>query len=185
MSVIDFMFSDRQQRILGALLLQPEREFGTNELVAIGGPGTGAGRNIIQALEKSDVVLRSSRGNQVVYSINRKNPIYNELRSICLKTFGMRDVVADILRPFGDRIEIAFLFGSIVKGTDRAGSDVDLMVVGDVDVFDLGEAVQKLENALGREIDLQLHSSEEWKRLAGDRVIAAIMEGEKIMVVGS
>lgn len=184
MSVIDFMLSERQQRILSALILHPDRHYGTNELIAIAGPGVGAGRNVIQALEKSGIVLRSSRGNQVVYSINTRNPIYGELRAICLKTFGMKEVVADVLRSFGDRIEMAFLFGSIVKGTDRPDSDVDLMVVGDVDIFEMGEATQKLEEILGREIDLNLHSSEEWKQLAGDRVIGAIMDEDKIMVVG-
>lgn len=184
MSAIDFMLSGRQQRMLGALLLNPEKEFGTNELLSIGGPGVGAGRNIIRAFERSDIVVKSSRGNQVVYSINSKNPIYNELRLICLKTFGLRDVIAGVLRPLRDRIELAFIFGSIVKGSERASSDVDLMVVGNIDFLEIGEAVQKMEEVVGREIDLQLHTSEEWKQLAGDRVIGAIMGGEKIMVVG-
>lgn len=184
MSVIDFMLSERQQNILSALILHPDRQYGTNELLAIAGSGVGAGRNVIQALEKSGIVLRSSRGNQVVYSINTRNPIYNELRSICLKTFGMKDVVADALRPFGDRIQLAFMFGSIVKGTDRPDSDVDLMVVGDLDIFEMGEATEKLQAILGRDIDLNLHSPEEWKRLAGDRVIGAIMKEDKIMVIG-
>jgi uncharacterized protein len=184
MSVIDFMLSTRQQRMLGALLLNPEKEFRTNELLSIGGPGVGAGRNIIRAFEKSDIVVKSPRGNQILYSINSKNPIYNDLRSICLKTFGLKDVVECALRPFGDHIELAFIFGSIVKGAERASSDVDLMVVGNVGIFEMGEAVHKLEEVLGREIDLQLHTSEEWKQLAGDRVIGAIMRGEKIMVLG-
>lgn len=184
MSVIDFMLSERQQKMLRVLLLNPERQFGTNELVAIGGAGTGAGRNVLRAFEASDIVVRSARGNQILYSINTRNPIHAELRLICLKTFGLRDVVRGHLEPFGDRIELAFIFGSIVKGTDRSTSDVDLMVVGDVDFFEMGEAVQKMEGILGREIDLQLHSSEEWKRLAGDRVIGAIMTGDKIVVVG-
>lgn len=184
MSIINFMLSDRQQRMLRALILNPEKEFGTNELQTIGGPGVGAGRNIIQAFEKSDIVIKSKRGNQVVYSINSKNPIYKELRSICFKTFGLKDIVESVLRPFGDRIKLAFIFGSLVKGTERSNSDVDLMVVGDIDIFDMGEAMRKLEEVIGREIDLQLHKPEEWNQLAGDRVINAIMEGEKIMVIG-
>ncbi|NTF23597.1 nucleotidyltransferase domain-containing protein [Agrobacterium rubi] len=184
MSVIDFMLSERQQRVLSALILHPGRQYGTNELLAIAGSGVGAGRNVIAGLEKSGIVLRAIRGNQVVYSINTGNPIYSELRAICLKTFGMKEVVADALRQFGDRIQLAFMFGSIVKGTDRPDSDVDLMVVGDVDVFELAEATEKLQAILGREIDLNLHSPEEWKQLASDRVIGAIMKEDKIMVVG-
>lgn len=184
MSSIDFMLSERQQRMLGALILHPEKQFGTNELLAIGGAGVGAGRNVIQAFERSDVVVKSARGNQLLYSINTASPIYTDLRSICLKTFGMADVVARELEPFRGKIEQAFLFGSVVRGEERADSDVDLMVVGDLDVFDLGSAVENMQKTLGREIDLNLHTPEDWARLSNDRVISAILKGEKIMVMG-
>lgn len=184
MSSIDFMFSDRQQKMLAALILHPDKQYGTNELVAIGGSGVGAGRHVIAAFEKSGVVVKQKRGNQVVYSINTLNPIYPELRSICLKTFGMAEVVREELSPFAGRIELAFLFGSMVRGTERADSDVDLMVVGDLDPFELGVAVERMQRALGRDVDLNLHTPAEWKGLENDRVIGAIMKEEKIMVVG-
>jgi predicted nucleotidyltransferase len=184
MSSIDFMLTDRQQKMLAALILHPERQYGTNELLAIGGAGVGAGRAVIEAFENSGVVVKQKRGNQLLYAINLHNPIYSDLRSICLKTFGMADVVAQELQPFKDRIQLAFLFGSMVRGAERPDSDVDLMVVGDLDVFELGEAVERMQKILGREVDLNLHTSEEWKSLAGDRVIAAIMKENKIMVVG-
>lgn len=185
MSMVDFMLSERQRRMLGVLLMNPDSQFGTNELLSIGGPGVGAGRNVLRSFEKADLVVRSTRGNQVVYSINKRNPIFPELRSICLKTFGVKDVVAEGLKPFADHIKLAFIFGSIVKGTARSGSDVDLMVVGDVDIFEMGEVVGKMGEVLGREVDLQLHTPEDWERLKDDRVIRGIMEGEKIMVVGA
>jgi predicted nucleotidyltransferase len=184
MSSIDFMLTDRQQKMLAALLLHPERQYGTNELLAIGGAGVGAGRAVIEAFENSGVVVKQKRGNQLLYAINLHNPIYSDLRSICLKTFGMADVVAQELQPFRDRIDLAFIFGSMVRGAERPDSDVDLMVVGDLDIFELGEAVERMQKILGREVDLNLHTPEEWKSLAGDRVITAIMKEEKIMVVG-
>lgn len=184
MSSVDFMLSERQQKMLGALILHPDRQYGTNELLAIGGPGTGAGRNVIEAFERSGVVVKERRGNQLLYSINTANPIYPDLRSICMKTFGMADVVARELEPFRDRIELAFLFGSMVRGTERPGSDVDLMVVGDVDLFELGEAVDRMQQVLGRDIDLNLHTPSEWKALENDRVIGAIMKEDRIVVIG-
>lgn len=183
MSAIDFMLSDRQQKMLGALILHPEKQYGTNELLSIGGPGVGAGRNVLQAMERSGIVKKATRGNQLLYSINTKSPIYSDLRSMCLKTFGMADVVSRELEPFKDSIQQAFLFGSIVKGNERADSDVDLMVIGDVDMFEMGTVIERLQQALGREVDLNLHSPDEWQRLAVDRVIGEIMKGDKIMVI--
>lgn len=184
MSSIDFMLSVRQQKMLTALLLHPDRQYGTNELLSIGGAGVGAGRNAIQAMERSGIVVKSARGNQLLYSINTASPIYGDLRSICMKTFGMADVVARELEPFRDRIEQAFLFGSVVGGDERPDSDVDLMVVADLDVFELGAAIERLQETFCREVDLNLHTPEEWRRLANDRVVGAIMKGDKIMVIG-
>ena len=184
MSSVDFLLSKRQQKMLAAMLLSPERQFGTNELIALGGPGVGAGRNVIKAFEKSGVVVKAVRGNQLLYSINRGHPIYAELWSICMKTFGIADVVAQALQPFRDRVEAAFIFGSIARGSDRPDSDVDLMVVGDIDVFELGPAVERLQEVLGREVDPSLHTSADWMKLTADRV-AAIMKEDRIIVIGS
>ncbi|RVI97662.1 nucleotidyltransferase domain-containing protein [Sinorhizobium meliloti] len=183
MSGIDFMLSERQQRMLGALLLHPDRQYGSNELIAIGGPGYGAGRRILEQFERSAIVVKTARGNQRLYSVNIRHPIYPDLRSICFKTFGIAEVIAGALAPFNDRISLAFVFGSMAQGTERTDSDVDLTVVGNVDVFDLGEAIERIQTVLGREVDLNLHTPEEWASLQSDKVIGAILKKDKIMVI--
>ncbi|MBX5167025.1 MULTISPECIES: nucleotidyltransferase domain-containing protein [unclassified Rhizobium] len=184
MSSIDFLLSRRQQKMLAALLIDPCRQFGTNELVAVGGQGIGAGRNVTRSFEASGIVMKAARGYQVLYSINRQHPIYPDLRSICMKSFGLADVVAQELHSFRDRIDFAFIFGSIARGSDGPESDVDLLIVGNIDVFELGSALERLQGTLGRVIDLNLHTPSEWKRLASDRVMDAIMNGAKITVIG-
>lgn len=184
MSIVDFMFTSRQQRMLRALLLHPDRQYGTNELIAVGGPGSGAGKRVVDQFEQAGIVVMAKRGNQQLYTANTLHPIYRELRSICLKTFGLADVIATELRPFEDRIVYGFVFGSIAEGGDRASSDVDLMVVGDVDVLDLGLAVENIEGALGRRLDLNLHTPLEWQDLQTDEIVKSIIRSEKIVVIG-
>lgn len=77
-----------------------------------------------------------------------------------MKTFGMADVIAMELLPFREKIEAAFVFGSVARGSDRPDSDVDM--------FDLGPVLQRLQQALGREVDLNLHTPSEWRALAAD-----------------
>lgn len=178
------MLSKRQQKMLGALLLRPDRQYGSNELIAISGSGYGAGRRILEQFERSAIVVKSSRGNQRLYAANRRHPIYQELRSICFKTFGIAEVIAAELAPIMDRISLAFVFGSIAHGTERTDSDIDLMVVGHIDVFDLGQAIERIQNLLGRDVDLNLYSDEECNDLQSDHVIAAIMSAERIMIIG-
>lgn len=182
LSTIDFLLTERQQKMLRALLLHPDRQYGSNELIAIGGPGTGAGRRILDRFEQSAIVVKSARGNQRLYSVNTRHPIYAELRSICMKTFGIADVIAEELALFKDSIDLAFVFGSLAEGAERPNSDVDLMVVGRLDVFDLGEPIERIERALGRQVDLNLHTPEEWKALQGDHITEAILKKKKIVV---
>ena len=182
MSIVDFMLSVRQQRMLRAILLHPDREFGSNELVAIGGPGNGAGKRVLDGFEKSGVVTRTARGNQRLYRANKAHPIYPELRAICRKTFGIGDTVAAELAPFSDRIILAIVFGSVARGAERADSDLDLMIVGDLDVMELGIAIERIGEATGRSVDLNLHASEDWDRLQGDRIIIKIIEGERMVL---
>jgi predicted nucleotidyltransferase len=183
LSSIDFLLTERQQRMLAALLLHPERQYGSNELIAIGGPGSGAGRRILDQFENSGIALKTARGNQRLYSANKRHPIYPDMRAICFKTFGIGNRIAGELAPFKGSIELAFVFGSIAQGTERADSDVDLMVIGDLDVFELGAAIERIQEALGRELDLNLHTPGEWEELQSDRLISAIMRKEKIMVI--
>lgn len=56
--------------MLAALLLHPEREYGTNELISLSGGGKGAGRNVIKEFEASNIIMEKTLGNQVVVFIN-------------------------------------------------------------------------------------------------------------------
>ncbi len=168
--------------MLSALLLHPDRQYGSNELIAIGGPGQGAGKRILEQFETSGVVTKTPRGNQRLYLANRQHPIYPELRSICLKTFGLADVIGEELSQYREHISEAFVFGSIAQGTDKPQSDVDLMLVANLDLLELGEVLERLESALGRRIDLNLYTDEEWAAAQGDRVVRSIMESPQITI---
>jgi predicted nucleotidyltransferase len=51
------------------------------------------------------------------------------LLRIVTKTFGVAEVLRKMLVPFKNRIRLAFIYGSIAKGTANAARDVDLLVV--------------------------------------------------------
>ncbi|TCR75580.1 winged helix-turn-helix domain-containing protein [Rhizobium sp. BK376] len=116
MSSADFLLSERQQKLLRALFLHGEGQFSVSDLIRIAGPRNGATQRILDSFEKAGVVTREPRGNQRLYSVNKKYPFYPELRSICLKTFGLADVISDELMKFAPNIQTAFVFGSIARG---------------------------------------------------------------------
>lgn len=69
---------------------------------------------------------RCKLGNQKHFQANAASPVFAELRGLVLKTVGLADVLRVALVPLAPQIAQAFVFGSIAKQQDVAGSDVDL-----------------------------------------------------------
>lgn len=184
----DALFSKVQQRVLGLLLLNPERSFYTNEIVRLAHIGVGAVQRELAKLEAAGLALTHLVGNQKRYQANRNMPIFHELRAIFIKTCGLADVLRQALSDLGDRIELAFIYGSLAKGSDTAGSDVDLMLIGNnlayADVF---EALSQCEAQLGRAVNPTIYTSAELQaRLHdGNGFITAVMQHAKIFLIGS
>jgi len=185
MSAADFLFTDRQKRLLAALLLHPERSYSVAELRKIAGPGRGATSNIIDAMHNAGLVQEQRVGNQRRLSANVDHPIYPELRSICRKTFGVTEPVREALAAVPGEIDFAFIFGSVATGKERPDSDIDLFVVGGFDYLGLTESVARLEKELGREIHVNAYGRDEWRALASDTVVGSIVRGPKLMVIGN
>jgi predicted nucleotidyltransferase len=183
MATLDFMMSRRLQRLLGALYLDSGRSFSLSDLIRIGGAGRGATQNAVEGLLEAGLVQDRRIGNQRLFTVNVSHPLYPDLRSIALKSFGLADRLRDALASFGEAIEEAFVFGSIVKGSEKASSDIDLIAIGTADLFDVDRALEDAERDLGRPIHVNLYAPQEWARLQKDPVLAAIVTGPKIMVV--
>lgn len=177
-----------QQRLLGVLFGTPDRSYYRNELMRLTGSGKGALQRELDRLEKSGLVTMRSVGNQKHYQANPESPIYEELRAIVVKTFGVADVVRQALLALSGRITAAFIYGSVAKRTDTAKSDIDLFVLSEkVSYQDLFKALQAAEKKLGRKISPTVHSSAELARKRKERssFVVRILEQPKIFLIGS
>ena len=83
-------------------------------------------------LETVGLVTVRRVGNQKHYQANPATPIFEELCGIVAKTFGIADILRGALNTLLPNIDLAFIYGSVAKGTEHAASDIDLMVVGDL-----------------------------------------------------
>lgn len=186
MSMVDFLIAPRMQRVLAALLVNPNREFSYNELIEVSQAGRNGGRETIQRLAEGGVVLERRLANQRRFRANPAFPLYAELRAICAKSFGMTECIKTMLEPMAPSIKLAFVFGSVAEGRDHADSDIDLLVVGDVDVLELSAAASAAEAELGRPVHLSAYGSDEWEHLLQtDKVMMRIADGPKLMVIGN
>src|SRR5690606_9799523 len=106
---------------------------------------------------------------------------------ILRKSVGLADVLIEALAPLADRIEAAFVFGSMARGTESADSDIDLLIVGAVDFGSVVDALQAAQQRLGRDINPKAYSLREWKSmlLAGDSVAVEVVARPRILLIGS
>jgi len=97
------------------------------------------------------------------------------------------DVLIQALAALASGIELAFVFGSIARGAETAGSDVDLLIVGSVDFGSVVDALYPAQQHLGREVNAKVFSPREWrvKRRAKDAFVAEILGQPKIFLIGS
>ncbi len=187
-SISDVLFSGGQQRVLGLLFGQPDRSFYANEIARLGLTGRGALQRELERMTASGLVTMTLIGRQKHYQANRNSPIFQELRSIVLKTFGLADVVRTALLASPHRLRFAFIYGSVAKGADTAASDIDLMVVGEeLSYSHLFELLATAEAQLGRKINPSLYTPDAFaaKLRADNHFISRVLDQPKIMLVGT
>jgi len=187
-SLAGVLFSGTQQRVLGLLFGQPERSFFATELIGLAKGGSGAVQRELQRLTESGLVTVRRVGNQKHYQANRAAPIFEELRGIAIKTLGPAEALREALAPLAGRIRAAWVYGSIAKGTDRAQSDIDVLIVADR--LTLEEVYKVLEGAeirLGRKVSPTLYTAKEFerRRTANNPFLAKVLAGERILLIGN
>jgi predicted nucleotidyltransferase len=182
------LFSGTQQRVLGLLFGQPERSFFATELISLAKVGSGAVQRELQRLAESGLVTIKRIGNQKHYQANRAAPIFKELRGIAVKTLGPAEALRVALAPLANRVRAAWVYGSIAKGTDRAQSDIDVLVVADdLTLEEVYAALRPAETRLGRQVSPTLYTSKEFerRRAAKNPFITKVLAGDRIQLIGN
>jgi predicted nucleotidyltransferase len=188
LSLADALFSTTQQRVLAYLYGQVERSFFASELIRLTGGGSGAVQRELAKLEQSGLVTVYRIGNQKHYQANPGSPIFDELHNIVVKTVGVVDVLRAALAPLADAIDTAFIYGSLAKGTERADSDIDLMLIGKTLSYGaVMECLGEMEVILGRVVNPSIYSPAELeKKLQSDNAfVKRVMDRPKIVLIGS
>jgi predicted nucleotidyltransferase len=142
-------------------------------------------RQELRKLVRLDLVQSRRDSNRVYYRAKTENPLYPEIRNLVLKTIGLADGLKSALAD--TRIRVAFVFGSIARGEEKASSDVDLMVIGQLGLRDLSRLLSGVEEKIGREVNPHVLREEEFrKRLrAKEHFVSRVMESPKIFIIGS
>jgi len=140
----------------------------------------------LQKLQRLDIITRVKDGNRVYYRANTAHPLYPDIRNLVLKTSGLADVIKDALTN-EKGIKVAFVFGSIARQEDKATSDVDLMVIGNIGLRKLTGLLMDVAGKIGREINPHAFNEKEFvkRRREQDHFLNQVLESPKIFIIGT
>lgn len=187
-ALADALFTSTQQRVLALLFGQPDREFFVTEIIALAGSGRGAVQRELARLAASGLAVVSRSGNRKYYRADRESPLFDEICGIVRKTVGLGEAVCGTLEPLADKLVLALLFGSIARRTDRAASDVDLLLVSDdLTLETVYTALAPAEELLGRRVNPTVYTSAEFgaRRTGRDGFLVRVLREPHIVLVGS
>ena len=187
-SIGDALFTKGQQKVLALFFGQPDRSFYLREVVRLADMGIGVISRELGKLADAGLLVESKQGNQNHYQANKSSPIFNELRAIVKKTFGIKGLLKAAIAPLLPQLEQAFIYGSVAKGEDHAGSDVDVMLVGnDLSYSEIMQLLDSIEEQLQRPINPTIFSPVEFaERLAeGQNFLSKVMELPRIDLLHS
>jgi len=180
------LFGKTRQTLLALLYTRADEEHLQESLIQLAGLGRGTVQRELEFLERAGVVRRTLRGRQVYFQANRDSPIYAELRGLVVKTAGVADALRAALAALAGRIRVAFVYGSVARGSERRASDVDLMVIGEASFAEVSDALGRVQEAIGREVNPSVYAPADFraKVAAKQHFLSTVLKDEKIFLIG-
>ena len=185
-SVLTALFPQVRQGVLAATLGQPDKWWYLSELAGRLGTSPSSLQRELSSLVASGILVHRREGTRAYFKAQTQSPVFRDLQQLFEKTAGLAPILEHILRPFGNKIQSAFIYGSVARSREHAMSDVDVMVIGRAGLADLSPALRKAEERIGREVNVTAYSPEEFREKikSRDHFLAAVLRGQKQFLKG-
>ena len=178
------LFGRTRGAVLSILYGHVGKGFYLRQLARLTNIALGPVQREIRQLVEAGLVSKKTIGTQTLYSANRESPVFREIKGLVTKTVGMHDVVAEALSSLRDEINLAFVYGSVARSSEREHSDVDVMVVGKVDFDAIVEKLRDAEKTLNREINPTVYSIREFSKKLRGNFLKTVLAEKKLFIIG-
>jgi predicted nucleotidyltransferase len=183
----DQLFGKTRAGILREVYLNPGRRISFNELVRRVGTGDGAVSRELKNLLATGLVIEEREGNHRFLRAGQDSPLFKEARAFISKASGPTHIIRRALADLESQIAVAFIFGSVAKGRERADSDLDLFFIGSAGYSVVTERLRSLEKRLGRRVQtLHFNADSQVDRASLQKPsMRSILAGPKRFVIGT
>lgn len=181
------LFGKTRRSVLALLYSHPDESFYLRQIARVTGAGMGSLQRELKQLLDAGIIQRSEIGRQAFFKANSDSPVFSELRNLIIKTFGVADVLRAALSPLSDKIQVAFIFGSMAGSEFKESSDVDVMIVGNTSFAEVVAALSPVQETLAREINPSVYPPEEFKSKLAERhhFLKTVLNGPKLFLIGN
>ena len=185
--MLEKLFSSKARiAVLKLFLFNPEDSYYLREISSLANIPIRAVQREVKKLKEIGLLEESVSGNRVYYKASRKSPIFEDLKRIFFKTEG---IVKALEESFQDKskIDFAFIYGSYDQGKETTSSDIDLMVLGNIESKKISNILSGVKDNLQREINFVVISISEFinRIKEDDNFLLSVMKEPKIMILGS
>ncbi len=184
--MLNALFPKIKQKVLVLFYSHPDRSYHLREVVRHVNGGMGAVERELKVLTSAGMLIRKKQGSNIIYQVNRDNPIFSEIHNLIVKTAGIADVIRSVLLDLKG-ITYAFIFGGTSMGEMDQISDIDVFVIGETTFTQVSSALFSAQKILDRDVSPVVYSIEEFSQKASEEnhFIINVLAKDIIMLIGS
>lgn len=185
-SLQDLFVSKVRVKLIQVFLSQPSEIFYVRQLVRLTNEEINAVRRELSRMEDRGLVKKEARGNRLYYFFNKTYAFYQDLISLTAKTVGLGAEVIKNKNKLGN-LKFALLSGRYARRMPRKSeSDIDLLLVGSINLKELNLLVRKAEAEQEKEINYAPMTIEEFefRKARRDPFLLSILMAGRIMLLG-
>ena len=128
-----------------------------NSLATEFGESTNSVRKELNSLTSAGYLVKKEHNNKIIYSANKKHPLFYVLQSIVRRHLGIEEIIKRVLEKIGN-IEKIVLLGAYAKGIDSG--EIDVLIVGkNINKEYLDKIRPKIEKEIKRKINFLITST--------------------------
>ena len=177
-------FTKNQTLILDIFFKHQDESFYLRQIARMLGKEPGVFQKDINKLVDDGLLIDELKANSRFFQLNKEHLLFNELKSIFMKTIGVAGTLKKQLKKITG-ISRAFIFGSFARGEETKASDIDLMIIGSAKEDRILDMLSKLEKEFGRPINYSLISVKEYqeKIKSKDSFLQNVLKGKIIEII--
>ena len=178
------LHSKARQRLLAYYFTNPSARHHLRDLAERIGVDPSNLSKELRRLEQDGLFKSEVNGRQKYFSLNRKYPLYSEVRRIVEKTIGAVPLLSQSIKKVKG-VQEAYLYGSFASDQQDAASDIDVLLIGSPKSDDLAHEIELLERQLGREINYTTMTPKEFeaRRARKDAFLENVWHNKRVPLV--